>query len=57
LSVVVGALNTGVDGLSIVASAPGPLRLGAVLSWTVRVWVALLVLPQPSVAVQVRVKV
>ena len=32
-------------------------RTGAVVSWTVRIWVAVLALPQPSVAVQVRVRV
>ena len=30
---------------------------GAVVSWTVMVWLAVLVLPQLSVAVQVRVRV
>src|SRR6516162_9236440 len=41
-------------GHSRVTSA-GAVIVGGVVSWTVRVWTALAVLPQASVAVQVRV--
>ena len=57
LSLAVGAVKLGAAGLSMVSSAPWPLSSGAVVSATVMIWVALVALPQPSVAVQVRVRV
>src|SRR6185369_16037199 len=55
-SVNTGALNTGAAGHSIVASAPGAVvTTGPVVSITVITCAAVLLLPQPSLAVQVRV--
>ena len=42
---------------STVTAAGAALNTGAVVSWTVIIWVLLLWLPQRSVAVQVRVSV
>ena len=54
----VGALNTGVAGQLTVPLAPGVPITGGVLSTTVIVCdTVLLVLPQPSTALQVRVSV
>src|SRR2546427_9940400 len=55
MSLAVGVLNTGVAGHSIVAAAPTPEIVGLLWSSTVMVWLAVLRLPQASVAVQVRV--
>jgi hypothetical protein len=54
-SLAVGAVKLGVAGHSIVASLPCPPMFGAVVSSTVMVWLEVLLLPQWSVAVQVRV--
>src|SRR6185369_9344745 len=55
-SVNTGALNTGAAGHSIVASAPGAVvTTGPVVSITVITCAAVLLLPHPSLAVQVRV--
>jgi hypothetical protein len=55
LSKAVGAVNVGTAGHWIVAFAPWPLKVGAVVSETEMVWEAEAELPQSSVAVQVRV--
>jgi hypothetical protein len=55
LSVALGLAAAGTALHSAVASAGQPLRTGAVLSLTVIVWLQLLLLPQLSEAVQVRV--
>ena len=54
-SVAVGLLNVGVAGHWIVLSGPTPEITGAVVSTTCTVWLAVLWLPHPSFAVQVRV--
>src|SRR3989442_1623946 len=55
LSLTVGCLNTGVWSHSMVCGPPTPEISGLVVSVTVMVWLAVLVLPHPSLAVQVRV--
>jgi hypothetical protein len=55
LSVAVGVANSGVAGHSTVPSGGSGAKTGGVLSVTVMVWLAVRVLPQTSVAVQVRV--
>ena len=54
-SLAVGALKLGVAGHSMVAAPPTPLITGAVVSRTVMLWLAVLLLLHASVAVQVRV--
>ena len=54
-SVAVGVAKEGVEGHSMVVGAGSELITGAVVSSTVMVWLAVLVLPQGSFAVQVRV--
>jgi hypothetical protein len=54
-SVTVGVVNDGVAGHWIVLGAGIPESTGAVVSWIVIVWLALLLLPQWSAAVHVRV--
>ena len=54
-SLAVGALNTGAAGHSMVAAGPTPLITGSVVSTTVMVWLAVVLFPQSSIAVQVRV--
>jgi hypothetical protein len=54
-SVAVGAVKTGVFGQLIVALTPGALIVGAVVSCTWIVWLAVELLLQASLAVQVRV--
>src|SRR5207247_1439567 len=54
-SVAVGVLNVGVAGHSTVCGPPTPVITGAVVSTTCTVWLAVELLPQWSVAVQVRV--
>ena len=54
-SVAVATANTGVAGQLIVLTAGSGSITGAVISCTLIVWLAVLVLPQASVAVQVRV--
>ena len=54
-SVAVAAANTGVAGQSIVLGAGKVAITGAVMSCTLIVWLAVEMLPQASVAVQVRV--
>ena len=54
-SVAVGVVKEGVAGHSMVVGPGSELIAGAVLSSTVMVWLAMLVLPQGSFAVQVRV--
>jgi hypothetical protein len=54
-SVAVGVANVGVAGQSMVAAAGKDEMTGAVVSRTVIVWLAVLLLPQWSVAVHVRV--
>ena len=57
-SLAVGAVNVGVAGQLTVPFAPGVPIVGGVLSTTVIVCdTVLLVLPQPSTALQVRVSV
>jgi len=56
-SLAVGAVKLGVAGQSMVALAPAALIEGGVLSRTVIVWLTVLVLPQPSTALQVLVRV
>ncbi len=57
-SLAVGSVKTGVAGQLIVASAPWPLSIGAVVSITVMVWLTGTdTLPQASVALQVLFKV
>jgi hypothetical protein len=55
LSVAVGVAGAGTALHSAVVFAGTPANTGAVLSLTAMVWEALLLLPQASVAVQVRV--
>src|SRR3989442_15892992 len=55
LSLTVGCLNTGVWPHSMVCGPPTPEITGLVVSVTVMVWLAVLVLPQASLAVPVRV--
>src|SRR5262249_56302739 len=50
----VGLLNAGAVGQSTVCAPPTPVITGAPWSSTEMVWLAVLVLPQLSVAVQVR---
>ena len=51
-----GVLEVGTLPMQSTVTFAGMLdRIGAVLSWTVMVWVAVAVLPQASVAVNVRV--
>ena len=54
-SIAVGVANNGVAGHSIVVGAGTAEMLGAVVSATVTVWLAVAVWPQASVAVQFRV--
>ena len=55
-SLAVGAVNTGVPGQSMVASAPAALMSGGVISCTVMVWLTVFdSLPQASVAFHVLV--
>src|SRR6266702_1821759 len=54
-SVAVGVLNVGVAGNWIVCAGPTPEITGAVVSTTCTTWLAVELLPQWSVAVQVRV--
>src|ERR1044071_8021457 len=55
-SAKVGAVKFGAAGHSIVASAPcACVTIGGAVSITVMVWLRLVLLPQPSFAVQVRV--
>ena len=54
-SVAVAAANTGVAGQSIVLVAGKAAITGAVMSCTLIVWLAVELLLQASVAVQVRV--
>src|SRR5207247_1414518 len=54
-SVAVGLLNVGVAGHWIVCAGPTPEITGGVVSTTCTVWLAVLVLPQASFAVHVRV--
>ena len=54
-SVAVATANTGVAGQSIVLGAGKAEITGAVMSCTLIVWLAVEMLPQASVAVQVRV--
>ena len=51
----VATANTGVAGQSIVVAAGKAAMTGAVTSCTLMVWLAVLLLPHPSSAVQVRV--
>ena len=57
LSVAVGEAGAGTASHWTESLAGQPARTGAVVSLTVRVWEQLEVLPQLSVAVQVRVMV
>ncbi|MFC2002180.1 hypothetical protein ACFLUZ_06770 [Chloroflexota bacterium] len=57
LSLAVGLAGAGTESHSTVTSSGTPDSTGAVVSCTVMVWVALVELPQSSVAVQVRVSV
>jgi hypothetical protein len=54
-SVAVATANTGAAGQSIVLAAGKAAITGAVMSWTLIVWVAVEMLLQASVAVHVRV--
>ena len=54
-SVAVATAKFGVTGQSIVVGAGKAAITGAVISWTVMVWLAVEALLQASVAVQVRV--
>jgi hypothetical protein len=54
-SVAVATANTGVAGQSIVLVGGKAAITGAVMSWTLIVWVAVEMLLQASVAVHVRV--
>ena len=54
-SVAVGVVNTGAPGHAIVDATGSDEIAGGVLSSTLIVWLAVLVLPQASLAVQVRV--
>jgi hypothetical protein len=54
-SVAVATANTGVAGQLIVLVAGKAAITGAVMSWTLMVWLAVEILLQASVAVQVRV--
>ena len=54
-SVAVGGVNAGVAGQLIVPLGPATDSVGAVSSLTLIVWLAVLVLPQASFAVHVRV--
>ena len=56
LSAEVGVENTMGWSHSIVWAGPTPLITGATVSRTVMAWLAVLLLPQSSVAVQVRVR-
>ena len=57
-SVNTGAVKLGAAGHSIVASAPcAVVTAGAVVSRTVMTWLRFVLLPQPSVAVHVRVMI
>src|SRR5258707_11087329 len=56
-SVAVATAKTGVAGHSMVLGGGSAAITGAVVSTTLMVWLAVLLLPQASVAVQVRVKV
>ena len=56
-SMAVGVVNEGVDGHWMVLAAGTPEITGAVVSRTVILWLAVLLLPQWSVAVQVRTTV
>ena len=56
-SLAVGELKVGLAGHSTVPLPPTPLIVGAVLSSTMKLWLAVLVLLHASVAVQVRVTV
>ena len=55
VSVAVGAGKTGVAGHWIGETAAGQVMVGGVVSCTTTVWLQVAVLPQWSVAVQVRV--
>src|SRR5688572_23462137 len=58
LSLTVGAVNTGVAGHWMVASAPSPVKTGGVVSSIVMVWeTGVAALPAQSIAVQVLVTV
>src|SRR5688572_12323342 len=58
LSLTVGAVNTGVAGHWMVASAPSPVKTGGVVSSIVIVWeTGVAALPAQSIAVQVLVTV
>ena len=54
-SVAVATAKTGVAGQLMVLGAGRAAITGAVVSTTLMVWLAVLLLPQASVAVQVRV--
>src|SRR5664279_3307793 len=54
-SLAVATANTGEAGQSIVVSAGNGSMKGAVTSWTLMVWAAEELLPQASVAIQLRV--
>ena len=54
-SVTVGVVKLGVAGHSIVLGAGNAAITGGVMSRTLIVWLAVLLLPHASVAVQVRV--
>src|SRR6266550_4446893 len=56
-SVAVATANTGVAGQEMVLGAGRAAITGAVVSATLIVWLAVLLLPQASAAVQVRVAV
>ena len=53
-SLALTVAGAGTASQATVALAGTPLSTGPVVSLTVMVWVALVALPQPSVAVQVR---
>ena len=57
LSVAVGVTQLGVPEHSTVDGPGKPLMTGGVVSSTLITWLAVVVLPQPSSAVQVRVMV
>src|SRR5260370_32208629 len=54
VSVAVACVNAGLAGHSMVLGAGSAAIAGAVVSLTLIVWLAMLLLPQASVAVQVR---
>src|SRR5688572_31611796 len=54
-SLAVATANTGVAGQLIVLGAGSAAITGALLSTTLMIWLAVLLLPHASVAVQVRV--